>query len=61
MYGERMVVSKAEEIHLALADAQEECGVVDCLINNTGMMVVFKFFIPANSYIMNLREMFYDT
>ena len=56
-----MVSTKAEEIRSALTDAQEKCGVVDYLINNAGMVVVFRFYIPANSYIINLHETFYDT
>ena len=39
---ELMDVAKAEENHLALADAQEEYGTVDSLTNNAGVTVVFK-------------------
>ena len=39
---ERMDVTKIEEIRLALVDTQEENGAIVFLVNNTGMMVIFK-------------------
>ena len=36
----RVDVSRAEEIHSALDDAQEKYGAVDCLINNAGVMML---------------------
>jgi len=36
----RVDVTKAEDIQSALADAQEEYGAVDCLINNAGVMML---------------------